>query len=454
MEAPCSSFKTSSLIRHRPSIDQQQASFHESIRVNRRKYTTRQLFVIFSYIYGNFFLAACVSLQAPFFPREAEEKGATATEYGFVFGVYEIAIIVISPIVGKLVGKMSSQLLIQFGLVTTGVATILFGFIDRLPAGKPFIIAAYIIRIIEGVGASSFTTPSYASTAEEFPNDQATILSFLETAFGLGLIFGPTMGGWLYELGGYLLPFLALGLCLFLGALLNLATALTKPSNALQGKNNVNNRLLTNNNNNNLDIQQASYSKILFSRGVLVYALSIVTSLTVIGFNAATLEPHLRQFDLSIVVVGTIFVINGTIYAIATPFCGYLCDRFNVNSLLIIGTVISLVGLVFIGPISIIPMTTKLEVVIAALVATGLGGAFKLFSSLVGTFKYAVNDLAMPDNKSTFGICSSIYHTATSIGALIGPSIGGMLVENFGYRHATYFLVAFEACLLLFAVLK
>lgn len=52
---------------------------------------------------GNFWSAVCISLQAPFFPREAELKGATATEYGLVFGVYELGIIVLSPIAGMLV---------------------------------------------------------------------------------------------------------------------------------------------------------------------------------------------------------------------------------------------------------------------------------------------------------------------------------------------------------------
>lgn len=42
----------------------------------------------------------------------------------------------------------------------------------------------------------------------------------LETFFGLGLIVGPTVGGALYEIGGYTVPFAVMGSCLFMAAIL------------------------------------------------------------------------------------------------------------------------------------------------------------------------------------------------------------------------------------------
>lgn len=44
--------------------------------------------------------------------------------------------------------------------------------------------------------------------------------ALLETCFGLGLILGPTVGGALYEWGGYPLPFVVLGTFLLLGGVL------------------------------------------------------------------------------------------------------------------------------------------------------------------------------------------------------------------------------------------
>ena len=387
--------------------------------------------VIFTYIYGNFFLAACVSLQAPFFPKEAEAKGATATEYGLVFGVYELAIIFMSPIVGKLVGRSSPKMWIQFGLLLTGMMTVIFGFLDKAPNGKCFIILAFIIRVLEGIGAASFTTPSYTATAEEFPNDQATILSFLETSFGLGLIFGPTLGGWLYEVGDYMLPFFVLGCFLIIGSFLNFIICYGQETRVYDARE-----------------PQAGYLKILLSPGIILDSLSVVTSLTFIGFNAATLEHHLRKFDMSVMAVGSVFIITGTIYAITTPLWGRLCRLFDTRLLCLVGSILCLAGFIMIGPLPITEAAPTLPLIITALVLIGLGTGVKLVAALVGSFRYSIDELGMPDNKSTFGVCSSIYHTTTSIGAFIGPTIGGLLLDTVGYEDGTYFPFAFELILM------
>lgn len=49
----------------------------------------------------------------------------------------------------------------------------------------------------------------------------AVLQASLETFFGLGLIVGPTLGGALYSLGGYSLPFAVLGSALFCAALMS-----------------------------------------------------------------------------------------------------------------------------------------------------------------------------------------------------------------------------------------
>lgn len=45
----------------------------------------------------------------------------------------------------------------------------------------------------------------------------------METFFGLGLIVGPTLGGALYQYGGYMAPFTVLGTLLFAAALITYA---------------------------------------------------------------------------------------------------------------------------------------------------------------------------------------------------------------------------------------
>jgi len=67
--------------------------------------------------------------------------------------------------------------------------------------------------------------------------------------------------------------------------------------------------------------------KVLKIPGVMIASMSIIATSMSIGFLQATLEPHLRQFNLSPVVLGLMFVINGGTYAITAPAWGWFCDN-------------------------------------------------------------------------------------------------------------------------------
>lgn len=55
-------------------------------------------------------------------------------------------------------------------------------------------------------------------------------------------------------------------------------------------------------------------------------ALATATTLNFIGFNAATLEPQLRQFGLTPVLTGCIFILTGAVYAATSPIMGKICQ--------------------------------------------------------------------------------------------------------------------------------
>lgn len=47
-------------------------------------------------------------------------------------------------------------------------------------------------------------------------------MGFYEISTGLGMIIGPLLGGWLYSVGGFALPFYVVGGMMLFGAALNL----------------------------------------------------------------------------------------------------------------------------------------------------------------------------------------------------------------------------------------
>jgi MFS family permease len=103
----------------------------------------------------SFFTGVIESIQAPFFPIEGALKGATATQCGGVFGIIHLAIFLTSPFTGKIVAKVGVGNLFRFGLLLTCVCALSFGFLTFIEKTVPFLVLAYIIRVLEGVGGAA-----------------------------------------------------------------------------------------------------------------------------------------------------------------------------------------------------------------------------------------------------------------------------------------------------------
>ena len=93
-----------------------------------------------------------ISLQPPFFPSEAEKKGATAAEYGFVFGIANLSLFIFSPIFGKYGTKIGPKICFNAGAVLQGVSGFLFAFLPYFDSTGAFIGSAYVLRFLEGLG--------------------------------------------------------------------------------------------------------------------------------------------------------------------------------------------------------------------------------------------------------------------------------------------------------------
>ncbi|XP_055609411.1 MFS-type transporter SLC18B1-like isoform X2 [Uranotaenia lowii] len=392
------------------------------------KFTRRQWLTLMIMGLADFCNAVCVSLQAPFFPAEAESKGATATEYGLVFGIFELIVFIISPIYGQYLNRLGPKVLFNSGIFTTGTAAILFGLLDRIPNHLPFITAAFTIRIVEALGNAAFLTASFAIIAKEFPDNVATTFASLETCFGLGLIVGPMVGGVLYDAGGYYLPFVVLGSALFITAILTLCILPKHPNEPYEE--------------NSKSLSMWSVLKI---PGVLVSTLAICATSASIGFLSATLEPHLRQFNLSPVILGVVFVINGGVYAASAPVFGWMVDKFlNPKVCSGIGCAMIVTGFMIVGPAPFIPVDTTLKLVIVGLVFHGFGIAAVLVSGFTDSLRTAISN-GMQDNIETYGIISGLWTSTFAFGAFVGPSVSGLLYDVLGFRLATMFIVALVA---------
>ncbi|RWS13124.1 MFS-type transporter-like protein [Dinothrombium tinctorium] len=394
------------------------------------KLTKRQLFAIILLSYANFCLGILYSLQAPFFPREAELKGATNTQYGFIFGIYEAGIVVFSPIVGRLIPRISPQFLIESGLFIAGGCCVLFGALQWSPPGFTFVASALALRGIESIGGASVFTACYTIIAAYFPERIAHLFATSEMCFGIGMIVGPAAGGLLFELGNFSLPFFVAGALTLLGGVLALCVL---PQSKRFEK-----------------TERTSILTLMSNFSITLNVLISVTAFFIIGFNDATLEHHIRQFTiLKPSVIGGIFLFSGLLYASGNQFWGYLADKINnCHWACIAGFILAAIAFALCGPAYGLPLEPNIWLVLLAQGSFGMATGGQLVGSFTEGLKETVKR-GFPENISTYAMISALFSSGFSTGGALGPVFGGFLVEHYGYRKACYGIIVLELIMII-----
>ncbi|GIX93306.1 MFS-type transporter SLC18B1 [Caerostris darwini] len=386
--------------------------------------TAKKVKILLAVAYGNLFLGSCYSLMAPIYPAEAEKKQASATAYGLVFGVYQLGMFLSAPLYGKLIIVLKPGFLMKTGMLVSGLCAILFSFLDYAPPGTPFIALSIVIRGVDALGASAFLTASYTTIGCELPDVIGRAMSIVETAFSVGLAIGPVIGGILYELGGFSLPFLVVGVLLLSGTIVNCF-------------------LFTDT--DDIPPQSISLRKLLANIDFLIDIMAISVCFAMLGFNEATLEPHIRQFKLTPTVIGGIFLISGVVDAVSAPIWGYVSEKVpNAQALTFLGGILFIICFLIVGPVPFFHFPTSLTWVIVGQVLLGLGMAAQIICSLTHGMKHTV-ERGFPDEVGTYGLISGLLFSSACFGAFVGPSIGGILIDQAGYRYATFVVVLVES---------
>jgi MFS transporter, DHA1 family, multidrug resistance protein len=149
----------------------------------------------------------------PILPFFAESMGASATHLGLLFSVYSVMQFFFAPVWGRLSDRIGRKPVIVVGLAGFSVSFLLFGLSTEL-------WMLYGARIFGGVLSSAAlpTVMAYvADTSDEAHRGGA--MGRISAAMGLGITFGPVVGGFLGEVSPAFPFFFASGsgvlVCLF-----------------------------------------------------------------------------------------------------------------------------------------------------------------------------------------------------------------------------------------------
>uniref|UniRef100_A0A1I7ZP14 MFS domain-containing protein n=1 Tax=Steinernema glaseri TaxID=37863 RepID=A0A1I7ZP14_9BILA len=354
---------------------------------------------------------------APFYPAEAKEKGLNTTQVGIVFGAFELVMFICAPLLGRYMAFFGSKRMFVAGLIITGITAMAFGGMNLMPAGLPFFLASLGLRCIEAVGDAAFVTSSFAISAKAFPGRIAIIVGIMETFAGLGYMLGPVVGGVLYDYGGFQLPFFVLGGVLIVAGTVSCYLVEEYVDEAGEDTKGMMGML-----------------KIPLI-WIMVYA--VVICAISLSFLDPTLSSHLESFNLSTTMVGLMFLLCGGVYTATAPVWGLLLDRYKcTNFLMLFGAVTTIISMFLIGPTPLFGMSKDLFWIGVGLALLGLA-AGALYIPTFQNCLDAVREEGYEDNFQTYGCVSGVFQSAFAFGGFIGPTLGGMSVEHFGFPWTT-----------------
>ncbi|XP_065056278.1 MFS-type transporter SLC18B1-like isoform X2 [Rhopilema esculentum] len=313
------------------------------------------------------------------------------------------------------------------GLVIEGITNIIFGYVDKIQRKDLFLVATFGIRGLSAVGGCATITSALAMVANTFQSNMSPAIGVLEAFSGFGFMAGPPIGGFLYNAGGFKLPFLAVGVTalLFFFPLYFILPAI---------------KIEKVPKNDNVKLIQAMKIPVVFFMGVITICTGMALS-----FLDPILQRHLNNtFNLGTVKVGFVFLIWGAAYAISAPGLGTLAEKTDTRYAICSGAIICGLSFPLLGPppfISAIPSALWLNCI--ALGTTGLGLALYMVPSLSDMCKSATR-YGMSADLSTQSALASIFNSALHTGMAIGPSLSGLLVQHFNFAWATTIFGIFQ----------
>lgn len=375
-----------------------------------------------------FFLAYIYfSLFLPFFPGVAKSKGLNQVEIGSVFSVYQLIKLTVSPIFGKFIDVIGVKFLFLGGLFISSSTVILFGALDECPE-EYYLVMVLLVRGMTAVGCSMGL--SFAIVGNFFPNNVSTIVAIIEMFSGFGLMIGPVIGGMLYQIGGFQMPFFFIGGIQFI---LFIAAWIFFPKSK------------SSNQTSNVE-ETSAYSilPLLKIPRFLLTLLILFSGAISINFIEPSIELHLKPLNLSPLQLGLVFFIPALIYILITPLIGMICDKFpkSIPLIIISSALFSIVSYSLMGPVPILKLPLTLNTFLIGYTLFGIS-----FSGLVIPIYAELIDSACshgyPNDIRTKGIISGIFASVYSSGALIGPLGGGMVIDAYGFELATFIVVIY-----------
>lgn len=381
--------------------------------------------------FANVVCQAIFSVLPTFFPPVAKDKGMSDVLVGVSFAALPAVVFAVSATADKLLGTFGRRPVFIAGNLITACFTAALGAATLLPDGVPFVAFTLSMQVGQGFGSALAETSSYALLAELFPDRVTFYLGMLEAFTGIGVAIGPPLGGVLYGLGGFSLPFVALA-CALLPGVAFIHVTFGRHAEAADSAEDEGEE----------GADESSIATALQIPQVLIAIVTCVLAEATLTFVMPTFAEHATAEGLaaSPAATGVYFAANAVAYTIAAPLVGFLTSSSNARVMIVSGMGVLSASTFFLGPSPwlrpLLPhhqgSAAHRGVVLMAFTTLGVGEGVTM-APLMEDMRTSCGEKADAYIDSLSGLMAASY----ALGEMLGPVAGSALAAWLGFNWAS-----------------
>lgn len=362
----------------------------------------------------------------PILPRYSETHfGANEIQIGILIASFSFFQFLSSPVLGRLSDRIGRKPVITFSLILSSISYLIFAF-------APNYWIALLSRSVAGIGGGSISAAqAYIADVTE-KSERTKGMGLIGTAFGLGFVLGPFIGGMLSTYG-YIVPNLsAAGFSFFALILTRLFLV-----ESLKTKSNFSIKLADLGTSLRFSRFSNAFSNEYVGKFLLIFFIITFSIANTYGVIPIFAYRYLHFTDREI---GYIYAVIGIVGVV---FQGYLIGKltkiFSEKLLLLTGMFLMSSGL------SMIPFAIKfihLMWIFVILISIGLAFINPTILSLI-------SKLTSPQEQ---GEILGVNQSMGSLGRVFGPIWGGFAFNTFGYGYPFWTASVFTIIALYFGI--
>ena len=367
----------------------------------------------------NMFSGMGYSLVAPLFPILENDFSISEALLGWIISTYAISNCIITPFIPRLCKRFSRISLLYFSTFFEATCTLLYSFLERIPSLPLFLIIVFSLRIIHGICSGLIGTVIYSIACSLASEEEIkSILGYIEIGLSLGSSAGPLFVSIFYKIGGYKLPFIILGLFLYISVYLTKILEKEKFDN------------------NEME-EDPSFFKFLNDRDIILLSGSLVLGMIAFTFFFPSLTNHLTQkYDLGVSLSSLCFSVPVISYCIMINLTNIISKKIGNFNSMSAGIFANTFAIYLIYPLP--PFPKNLFFIIIGLSLIGAGGPLIFILGLLELSKNLKNICGDYDQNTINDIASAIFNLFISIGDLLGPIIGGFFSSHFNFQISCF----------------